>query len=311
MPQIQSYNSSILWLPPGGGVIPLPCFYGITLSLPKNYSMPRPLGNVAIVNYCQGIRQPVIEFPLAVLDVNNGVLSATGQYSNPSFLDYFFTRGSTVSQLNVNDTPVMGSLVLWDGFNETILTSVKAESINILTSKGDDLQYVVRFVAGNSYTLSPGNQGYVNYSDLALWERYPLLRFQSMTISDSYGVFNNNAWKIAFALSNNHVPNYNLNGTGFAYEQRAGTPTATLQIITQANNGFIDANLAPSDPPNITVTINGAAGECNFVFNNPICISRDSHSISLGRVFKSFSYACLGNYANNTYSAPCTVYSTF
>ena len=309
---LQSYRASVIWATPGGDIVPLPALPGFRLSVPSNWVAPTPIGNSYQVHYNRGLRSVVLDVSLVIRDAVDEVLSFTGDFQNPAFLDYFLTRGSTsVYGVPLNDTPAMGTFYIFDGLNYTVMNGVKADSFSISTSKGDMIRFNARFVGSNATTLYPGSAGYVDLSSVVLRDNTPILMFQAVEVSDSDMTYNNSVWQVNLTAGNSTVGDYMLAGSGFAHDNHAGTPTVALSLLVQSDSPFIDNASNQTNPTPIYISITGNNGQCIFTVPNAINQTRDNIELQVPRVLRTHAYVFLGSTNSGIATSPLYSQSSY
>jgi len=286
MSQVQFYKAVII-IP--GVPNPIPVLPGARLTVPRNWVVPPVIGNYWQWNYGEGVKIPVMDCSVLVRDNAGEALSS-------SLFGYFFNRTND----SAHDTTPMGNVTFWDGATGYTLNNAKAESFTLGTSMGDNLRMSMRLM-GSSITQLTGSFSYPTSFNNA-----NVLRFQSVNFASTLA---SKVWRFDLSFSNNHNPNYALNGTVFPTEVNAGVMSAGFNIIVQANDV-----VPPVPPPGtnctpISFTITGSSHTCTFTISNPLDNTDYNRSVDPPRVMRQHTYVCLGG--DGQVTEPIQVSSTF
>lgn len=277
MSQVQFFKSYLRWKL-GGTYYYVPCLPNAILSCPGAFIVPPVIGAVAKVNYCYGLRIPVVDVNLVQLD---GMYPAgsIGPLTH-AFISYAFDRGPLFDTIPFGDGLTTG-IDYWDGNSGFTLVGAKFESIRIGTAKGADLNIACRFVGtGITVIESPVS--------VPVWSNNSPLRFQSL----NYGSpLTGLVWATDFSYSNQHRPvRQIISGTPFPYAMVAGAPIATINLITQTADGGI----VPTGGP-LGFTVSGNSSSMSITATNVINNTVDNRRIQIPRTMREHSLMLLGN----------------
>ena len=292
MGQTQYFKSYIRWNI-AGTYYYIPAIPGAVLNCPVNYIVPPVIGSIVPVNYCIGLRVPVLDVGLVHLDGYHayGTISPLSNL----FLSYLFNRVTIYL-----DSPYFGSdpttqgIEFWDGNSGFTLTGAKSEAMAIMVAKGTDLVMQSRFV-GNG--IAPITSPTSTYN----WSNNQPLRFQALTFSSP---LTNIPWSLEFSYQNNHRPvRQIIGGTPFPYAMVAKEPSAHINLITQTADGAT----VPSSGP-VSFTISGASASATITGINCLDNTVDNREVRIPRVMRQHQLIVLGN---SGYISPCTYSSSF
>jgi hypothetical protein len=280
---VQWYKSKIVF----GTNTCYPCYPPATMEAPENDAAPPIIGNYGLFHTGDGLIQPYLDVRLAVRDFANEVLSST-------FLGHFFSRSGDAAH---DTTAILNGVSVWDGYKCMALSGVKADSLTIACSKGDDITFTARFVF-TGITESAVDP----YGAFSGWSTDRVLRFNAVTFG---GGLANRPWSFTLSYSNNHHPDMALDGTRYPAAWNAGMWTAGFQMTVQAQDQVAvpGAGTIP-DETAIAFTIAGTPPRAiTLTVARPSNQNKKGRAIQPPRIMRAYQFLCLGG-AYNT--APVT-----
>ncbi len=263
-PQTLGYKTAIIF-----NGVPLPCMAGAALHMPRNIALPQPIGNYAALNWTEGFQMPTLDVQFLLRDQSGEVL-------NSSFLGYALNRLGDVS----HDTTVLGNITYSDGRTVFTLYNCKFDSFVMSATKGAQIMFAARFV-GNGLDNFSGtvSQTPFNAAVPLFGQR---INFGNLLVNKVY----------AFNLSytNNHNPDFALNGSVFPNGINAGGVACGMSVTAQV----ADVPNFPADNGSIFYTILGPSG-ATAVFTLPNVVNNTpfDRMHSMGREMLTYNYNCL------------------